>query len=179
MARSGRGQLFLPVQPAEPGCSPSDWLRASLHEVTRRRLALYREKWLQYVPYFEGEDYFGNDGVAEVLEANKAGLRTILFTVFPVDAWRCIAERQAARYPTWGGAEGAANVVVNSRLAYASGLRGVVCGPLFYTYNCFQMEPWIYENIEEANRFWASVEPSSGAGRPHQTFDARCRYRGT
>ena len=52
----------------------------------------------------------------------------------------------------------AANVVVNSRRAHATGLRGVVCGPLFSTYNCSRMEPWIYDHLREANRFWASVE---------------------
>ncbi len=148
---------FHAFEARNPGCSPADWLRESLHAVTGLRLGLYGEKWLQYVPYFEGWGYFGNEGVAGVLEANKAGLKTILFSVFVNDRWPGIAQRQAAKYPTWGGAEGAANVVVNSRRARAAGLRGVVCGPLF-NYGCSQMEPWVYDRLREANQIWASAE---------------------
>jgi len=138
-----------------PGSSRTEWLWHEVCEISRVRLELYEQKWLQYVPYFQGWGNFGNDGIDHVLAQNAPGLRTILFTVFRPEFLETAAA-QAAKYPTWGGAEGAANVVTNSRLAHELGLRGVICGPLWFNY-ASEFEPWMFDNLREASTFWNGV----------------------
>jgi hypothetical protein len=130
----------------DSGLSRKEWLCKELSRITKERLALYREKWLQFVPYYHAWDQcqFGNLGVQEVLEENREGLTTILFTVFPA-----MAAQQAQRYPTYGGAEGAQGILVNAPLAKQMGLKGLVCGPLFSQY-ASKMEPWMFSNIKQA-----------------------------
>jgi hypothetical protein len=139
---------------AHPDQGRTEWMLETLRRVVRDRLALYSEKWLQFVPYFAGFGNFGNDGVETVVAENRDSLHTILFTVFGNPGFEQKAAAQAGVCPTWAGAEGAANVITNSRKAQALGLAGVICGPLFYGFNC--LEPWMYENIGEAIRFWES-----------------------
>ncbi|MDB5341894.1 MAG: hypothetical protein JWP89_271 [Schlesneria sp.] len=134
----------------------SAWLLGQLGEITQRRLSLFDEKWLQYVPYYQGWGNFGNDNVDVVLDQNANHLRTILFSVFHLN-FPDIATVQAAKFPTWGGAEGAANIVTNSRRAYELGLKGVVCGPLWFNY-ASGMETWMYEEIRKANEYWEAIE---------------------
>lgn len=143
---------------SERHCEPDrgEWLFEQLSQITEQRLALYSEKWLQYVPYFQGWGNFGLDNVNQVLKQNRDGLHTVLFTVFQ-SHFAELAAVQAAKYPTWGGAQGAANVSANSRRAYEIGLKGLVCGPLWFDFS-LQMEPWMYDQIREANDFWQSVE---------------------
>lgn len=139
----------------EIGGTQDDWLHATLHKITRERLALYgpNGKWLQYWPYYDG--HLGLVGRDAVMEANRDGLRTIIFDtpgVFHKDDWkRGSCERQAARWPTWIGAGGPKGVVQSAQYALEKGFSGLICALVHWELGLGKTEPWMFEQVRIAN----------------------------
>jgi hypothetical protein len=129
----------------------ADWVQREQSRITKGRLALYSEKWLQTANYYPSIRFNALD-VASIMEENAEGLKTILFSIPPgQDAY---AEAQARRYPTWCGAEGPYNLLVNARKAKAQGMAGVLCGILWPHYGLTTVEPWVYGAIKQAIQAW-------------------------
>lgn len=139
--------------------SRADWVYREQLRVTRARLALYRENWLQLVPgAYHRNPRLGSQETIDLLaaaslDANGAPyvppLQTILFSVFCGLGWEPIAEAQARRHPTWMGVEGAYHLRANAPKAEAMGAAGVVCGPLWPHYGLTAIEPWVYDAIRQ------------------------------
>ena len=155
---AGAIESWAEFQQEYPEGTRADWLHRCLALLTAERLQWYAEKWLQFVPYYESHwPAYGNVGTDRILEANREGLHTILFSVFGPAEWVEVARRQAEKYPTWAGAEGSDNVVANSVNARRIGCRGVVCALLELGYHEIRVEPRAFEELRKANRNWPSV----------------------
>jgi hypothetical protein len=131
------------------------WVYREQVRITKSRLALYTEKWLQPVPYWH-DLRFGTNNTNGILAQNAADLKTILFTVFVRPEWQQIARKQAKKYPTWCGCEGPFNLVENARKAKKLGMQGVICGILWPSYGLTKMAPWVYEAIKQAISDWST-----------------------
>ncbi|MCK9458548.1 MAG: beta-galactosidase [Proteobacteria bacterium] len=146
----------------ESGKPSEEWIVGELSRISKERINLYQEKWLQYVPYYNdpNNNVFGNVGCENVILENKDGLKTILFSAFGNDWWTNIAAAQAKICPTYTGAEGPKHVIENAHKAKQLGLEGLICAPVSVYADvdgvCFtnfpKMEDWIFNNIREANR---------------------------
>ena len=133
---------------------PAEWFREERSKIIARRLAYYRDKWTQFVPYFDSWDngQLGNTEITGELEQYAPHLKTILFTVFLHDeSFPGMAEQQARRFPTWGGAEGCANVVVNTKRALDMGLKGTLCRLIDPGVEEPTVPDWKYEALKTAN----------------------------
>jgi hypothetical protein len=139
---------------------PAEWFIEERRGIIAGRLSLYKEKWLQFVPYFDSWDdwQFGNIGISAEMNTYGKELKTILFTVFLNDEnFPGIAKRQAVGHPVWGGAEGCANVVANTRRALTLGLQGTLCRLVDDPWLEDKTIPdWKYDALQEADRLFFS-----------------------
>jgi Beta-galactosidase len=146
----------------EVGGTQDDWLHETLHRITKERLALYAPegKWLQYWPYYDGR--LGLVGRDSVMEANRDGLRTIIFDtpgVFQQDDWkRPVCECQASKWPTWIGAGGPKGVVQSAHYAIEKGFAGLICALVHWELGLDKTEPWMFEQIRIANELLSTAE---------------------
>jgi len=136
---------------------PAEWFREERGRVIARRLTHYRESWTQFVPYYDSWDdwQLGNTEISVELENHAQNLKTILFTVFHGDHFPVMAEQQARRFPTWGGAEGCTNVVVNTQRALDMGLKGTLCQLIDPEESVFTIPDWKYEALKTANNLFS------------------------
>lgn len=133
-----------------PNPMRAGWVHREQLRITSERLALHSEKWSSLVPYWNdlALNTFDVDGI---MEANREGLQTMLFTVFVNPAWEVRAAAQAQKYPTWCGVEGPYNLVTNGRKAHAAGFAGVICGFLWPSYGLQKVEPWVYDAVKQVS----------------------------
>jgi len=132
---------------------PVKWFREERSRIIARRLTYYRESWTQFVPYYDSWDNWqlGNMEISGELEKHALSLKTILFTVFYGEDFPVMAEQQARRIPTWGGAEGCANIVVNTQRAIDMGLKGTLCRLIGPGTDEPTIPDWKYEVLKTAN----------------------------
>ncbi|MCK9458550.1 MAG: beta-galactosidase [Proteobacteria bacterium] len=148
----------------ESGKVAEEWIVGELSRISKERINLYQEKWLQYVPYYNNGSFgpamnWGNVGCENVILENKEDLTTILFSAFyDMPNWLSMATAQARICPTYAGAEGAENVVENAHKAKNLGFRGLICGTMNIMHcglvNSVHLENWVFDNVKKANKIW-------------------------
>ena len=140
---------------------PVEWFQEERSRMIAQRLAYYRGQWTQFVPYFDSWDIWklGNVGISGELEKYAPHLKTILFTVFRYsEHFPGMAKRQACRFPTWGGAEGCENVIVNTKRALDLGLKGTLCRLIEPWNNEPPIPDWKYEALKTANGLFSEED---------------------
>ncbi len=115
----------------DSGLDREGWLTREFLRITRKRLKLYKTKWLQYIwldhDLETQKKLLGNMAVKEAFEEHKEGLNILRFEIFVSFVGMRAVAKMAKKYRIFVGAEGCKNILPNYLRAKKIGLAGLIC----------------------------------------------------